>query len=270
MSKEQARKTLVAWLRALILVLLLAPPAWFFIQAGRQVDTNQSLFEAVRRNDANTVVFLLNAGADANAHDPLEDKRPMLQKIYDRLRGVPDPRGFTPLQVYLSAVQNDKSPAGMGLMHPGIRPENMALLQALLDHRADPNVRYDFNAYTPLQFAVIQHKDSTIQALLKHGAKIGLKDSLGEDALLMAVLGSDAARIRLLLDAGADINSRDLDHRTPLMNAAASGDAVTVKQLLACGADVNAKDSAGDSALACAQRKKSPTVVSLLQAAGAK
>jgi ankyrin repeat protein len=265
MTQEQARKFLFAWLRALLIVLLLAPPAWFIVQAGRRIDTNRSLFEAVRRNDANTVAFLLSAGADANAHDPMGDKRPMWRQIYDRLRGVPEPSGFTPLQVYLSPAQDDKDP-----FHPRMRPENMALLQALLDHHADPNVRDDYLAYTPLQFAVTEHKDDTIRALLKHGAKIDLKDSLGEDALLMAVLRRDAACIRLLLDAGADINSRDLDQRTPLINAAAFGDAAAVKLLLARGADINAKDSHGDSALTCAQRKRSPTVIALLKAAGAK
>jgi ankyrin repeat protein len=232
LSKEQARKTLIAWLRALIIFLLLAPPAWLVIQAGRQIDLNRNLLLAIRRNDANTVEFLLSAGAEANARDSPQDARPMPRQILDRIRGIPVPPGNSALLVHLGYVRDKNKPSA-----PWIAlPENTAIARALLDHHADPNARGDHKT-TPLIMAVQQEKEATIQALLRGGAKVNLRDSQGIDALHFAAEHGTAHIARLLLDAGADINSRDgLVHITPLMEAMAHTNEPVITLLKAAGA----------------------------------
>ena len=249
----------------MVLAVLIAIPTWLFILAGRQLDLNRNLFEAVRRNDAPTVEFLLSAGAEANAREPLHDTRSMLQQIFGRMRGIPAPAGPTALLVHFSLVKTDINPATPWTA----RPENVAMVRALLDHHADPNVRVDYDS-TPLMMAVKQEKDSTLQLLLARGGKVNLKDSQGNDALHDAVELGSPERVRLLLDAGAEVNSRDNVQNTPLMNAVTQKDEEIVKLLIARGADVNARDSAEDSVLTYAVRAHSPPLVALLKAAGAK
>jgi len=262
-KRRQEREKAKLWLRVMLAVLLLSPPAYLFIQAGRQIDINRNLLAAIRRNDANTVEFLLSAGADANARDSSGDTRPMLRQILDRLRGIPTPPGHSALQASLEEKPGKKIPDNWEAP-----PENIKIIQALLDHHADPNVRGEYEA-TPLMLAAQQNKEATVQALLKGGAKVDWKDFQGTDALHFAAEAGSTPIVQMLLDAGAEVNSRDSEQNTPLMEAVTAGNEPVVTLLIARGADVNAKDSAEDSALTYALRAHSASITALLKKAGA-
>jgi ankyrin repeat protein len=260
------KKRAIAWLRGMALMIVFGIPVAFFVQAGRQIDINRNLLLAIRRNDAPTVAFLLDAGAEANTREPIHETRPMLQQILDSIRGVhPATGGPSALLIHLALVPDSSKPPRSWSK----RPENVEIVRALLEHHADPNIRGDYET-TPLMIAVQQEKDSTLQLLLKHGARVDLKDSQGFSALQLAVEMGSVERVQRLLDAGADVNSRDSVQNTPLMNAVTQKDIAIVKLLIARGADVNARDSAQDSVLTYARRVHSEPIIALLKAAGAR
>lgn len=270
-SLEEAHKKLISLVRLVVVLLLLGLPAMVFIQAGRQIDLNQNLLAAIRRNDANTVKFLLSAGADANTQDSSNDKRPMLQKIMDRLRGAPAPKGNPALMIHLA---NKVVPSrGDAYTYEPAQPENVEIARALLEHHADPNCLQSYGeeyGSTPLIRAVEHKKDKTIQLLLQHGADVHKKDPQGFDALHHAVESAGSAEVSLLLDAGADPNVQDRGRLTPLVYAVSRQDVEIVKLLIAHGADVNAKDRDSVSVLTYAIREQAKSIIALLKAAGAK
>lgn len=265
MTPEQAKKSVLAWFRALALILLLGIPAYLFLKAGRQIDVNANLFAAISENNANKVGFLLDSGANANGHSPQDDKRPMVRKVLDSMRGLPEPTGRSPLEIYFASHK----PKNMSHIDRG-SAENVPMLQALLDHHANANVTDSYLHQSPLHYAAQYYQTESLRLLLKHGAQIEKRDLYGMTALHYAVQVGDVASATLLLDSGADINTRNQDQTTPLITAASMKNAAMVKLLIARGADVNARDARGDTALALAQRQKLPGIVALLKAAGAK
>jgi ankyrin repeat protein len=166
---------------------------------------NAPLVEAVLNNDLKAVTALLARGAEANV----------------------------------------KSNVGVPVLLVAIRRESAPIVEALLEHGADPNVRDVDTDFTPL---------------------------------LMAALGQfDIAKF--LLAAGADVNATirkedDLFRgMTPLMLAVDEGSEDLIQLLLDKGADVNAKAPNGDTAFSLATDsapKKRQGVIRMLESAATK
>jgi ankyrin repeat protein len=168
------------------------------------------------------------------------------------------------------------------LMIAARRPGNVAVVQLLLEHGANPNPNAHPTAESsPLIEASVAADAGAVELLLSHGADV--KNGAAEPALELgidarcaqcttllaakslsredysqalvgtAVLG-DVNSVRLLLDHGADVNTVDPLGRTPLMYAAASDllPLDEIKLLVERGADVNARDThklSGDAGL---------------------
>ena len=82
--KRFGLKTSLSVLAALLLIGgLVALPV---VRELRQEAKDQGLIAAVKQNDANTVVRLLDAGADANAREVMKDTRPFWRIGWDILR----------------------------------------------------------------------------------------------------------------------------------------------------------------------------------------
>jgi ankyrin repeat protein len=120
---------------------------------------------------------------------------------------------------------------------------NSKVVEVLLEHGADPNIRDKYGA-TPLHYAAaldypkiveLLHKkdlsdyDATpLQAaaefnypevaelLLEHGANPNIQDNDGDTPLHLAALRDYCEVVKLLLDHGADPTIRDNEGRTPL------------------------------------------------------
>ena len=100
---------------------------------------------------------------------------------------------------------------------------------------------------TPLIDATrVGHLD-VVDALLRHGAHVNARDSMGTTALQVAIGAPipDIAIVRRLLDAGADRDARDAMGSTPLINAAISKNSAVFRVLLEMGADACRRDKAG-------------------------
>jgi len=90
--------------------------------------------------------------------------------------------------------------------------------------------------------------------------------------LMAAAPYADTSTVDALLKAGARVNDLDCRKMTALMLAIAtdSASAAKVKQLIADGADLNAEDQNGESALDWARKYRQPEILALLENAGAR
>ncbi|MDR1045260.1 MAG: ankyrin repeat domain-containing protein [Candidatus Adiutrix sp.] len=107
--------------------------------------------------------------------------------------------------------------------------------------------------------------DATVSAVAKAvaaGADVNAADERYGTTPLMVLVWNEskigAAKAEILLKAGADVNAKDSLGETALHRAAEFGSLDLVKTLLAAGADVNAVDNLGHTPLARASRIAPP------------
>jgi len=166
--------------------------------------------------------------------------------------------------------------------------DDAALVAALLDASANPDVRNEYGAFALSEAA--QNGNSTIvKLLLEHGADANLGNAEGETALMVAARSGSVEVAELLLKHGADINAREQwGGQTAVMWAAAQNQAEMLKLLVKNKADVNLHGNArlwdrrtmneprpkdmnkgGFSALLYAARQGCTTCIPILAKAGA-
>lgn len=151
---------------------------------------NQSpLLRAVQRGSRPAAAVLLRAGADAS---------------------LPDKAGVTPLM----------AAAGAG---------DVALIDLLLDHKADVNARS--GQETALTRAAFERKRPAVERLLGRGAKANLPNQT-DTPLHQAAHVNDGDTVALLLAAGANPAAKDHQGRTPQDIAAQRGCARALRVLL--------------------------------------
>ena len=105
------------------------------------------------------------------------------------------------------------------------------------------------------------HNKICIDLLLKAGADVNVRNSIGETPLFLASrnrYSSSEHALRLLINAGADVNAIDRDRNTVLHFAASFDFLNTLKPLLLAGVHVNKRNNAGETAL---QKCLTPTPI---------
>jgi len=143
-----------------------------------------------------------------------------------------DERGRTPL--YMTTEQW------------GDKLENV---NVLLDAGADIDLQ-DNNGTTPLMNAIFYGYTEVAQTLIRRGAKLDIRDTVGRHVLYTAASNGPSSLLKEIVIAarqvGVDINSKDNTGSTPLMSAVGGfrGDAC-VEVCIDEGADVNAQDHDG-------------------------
>ncbi len=126
---------------------------------------------------------------------------------------------------------------------------------------------------TPLMGSCMGDEPQRVEQLLKGGAKVNARDSLGRTALFYA---RSSEVIRLLIEHGAHADIRDKTGDTALIAAAAKPDLGVVKALLAENSDPDLRNNKGMTALMFAaqgrltlQQPSGKDVVRALLASGA-
>ena len=215
-------------------------------------DGSSPLTVATLRGHVPTAIFLLSKGADANARGPGYTALHWAAGSWEtQLTG---PYG-------IESHREDEWNAMRGLKGAA----RIELIEALLSHGADPNVRLTKEppryGYANLRFHV---------------------SLAGATPFLLAARAADTEVMRLLVAHGANPTHATNLHTTPLMVAAGIGrvpnesfttEASTidaVKLALELGGDVNAADDIGDTALHGAAHIRSAAVVRLLVDHGAR
>lgn len=129
-------------------------------------------------------------------------------------------------------------------------------VQALLEHRADANIRGPSNQDTPLWFAtVVSASVSCCRALLEH--KADPNHELLSPPLMAEIVNSERSSAQVIAvsellvthSPPIDVEKADSDGRTALMHASKSRDPALVKWLLMHGADANSVDGEGRTPL---------------------
>jgi ankyrin repeat protein len=118
----------------------------------------------------------------------------------------------------------------------------------LLELGANPNIVYG-DGNTVIHMAVTLPDRRILESMLKHGGNPNLRDGGAfRSTPIFEVPTQKKDRIDLLLEAGADINSQDSRFgTTPVMSAAGRGDYELAYYLLEKGADYRIRNNAGET-----------------------
>jgi ankyrin repeat protein len=193
-------------------------------------DVGESLYQAIRNNDAGALRTLLKA-ADVNAKDKRGTTPLMMAAAYGSIDAMN-------ILVAAGADVNAKNDFGATALH--WCTGDLAKVRLLVDKGADVNARSKMGR-TPLLIAASHSGGApVVELLLAKGAKVSVVDNIFSSPLSVAALANDAATVRLLLDKGATVGPKDMLSSVALMNAAGEGNAEIVKLLLDRGANVNA------------------------------
>jgi ankyrin repeat protein len=243
-------------LTLLFLLLLLGIPGGFLLRAIHQEQRNHMLIAAIKANDPYKGIAALKVGADPNSHDYPND-RPLsfgdyTRQFLDKLlhpHSTPETQPTALMFLFQGRPPEHPSPGGNLLSDMVLRPppESPALLKALLEHGAVPNVK-DSDGFTPLVWAAGAVYNDSVLLLLQYGSDINAMGKSGT-ALHHATLYGNGQTVRLLLEHGADVNAQDIWGNTPLMDAARIEEVAKVQLLLAHQANVNLKTDYGQTAL---------------------
>ncbi len=176
---------------------------------------------------------------------------------------------------------NIKHEVGGTALTGAVATGHLEVVKTLLDAGADLNVIIsDQHAgpYTVLMLAMNlknKHWLEIIDALIAAGAKINPTNGFQLSPLWYAISREDTTIVEALVKRGANVNLRDAETgSTPLMEAAKYSSFQVVQALIDAGADVNAKDNEGKTALVIAEEDKENSWqsenVRLLKQAGVK
>src|SRR5579871_6066105 len=232
-------------LLAFILAVLIGLSVWLVCHQVRQEHLNRELIAAIKKKDTMAALALLRNGADANAQDrgntPVE-ARQVLRDWWDRLWGR---------KRFASTYHPSALFVASRSMPGPIPPENVALIQALLDHGAAPNA-VDENGDTALIKEVFYGRTETARLLLDHGADVNARGWRARTALMCACNDDNPEMMELLLERGAAVDAIDEGGETALMYATGKRNSPAVQRLLNRGADCGIKSRDGFTALSYA------------------
>ena len=153
-------------------------------------------------------------------------------------------------------------------LHWGVERDDIALVDLLLRHGADPNLKDETN-----EFPLLLVKSREIATrLIEAGADVNAVGQLdhtplncSRSAAIAEVLVRHGAKIenhlplhraaernradvaQFLIEQGAPVNARGYDKRTPLFSACTNGNLFLAKLLIAKGADIHAKNRDGET-----------------------
>jgi len=185
--------------------------------------SQQTLFEAIRNNDAAAVSALLD-GDPSLVDVRLNGVSPILFSVYNGHAEL------ARLFVDRGAKVSFAEACALGDEAPALR---------MLDK--DPSLldAYSEDGFPPLGLAIFFRHPRLAQELIERGANV---DAAASNAFRVAPIHAaaavrDAGMVRLLLARGADANARQQLGYTALHTAAQHGDVEIVELLLAHGAD---------------------------------
>lgn len=183
-------------------------------------------------------------------------------------------------------------------LHFAVYVDNTDAVQALMNAKADPNVKVRSDQMSPIVFAANQGQTAIVEILAKGGADVNLSTVQGYNAVHMAAWNGHTAMLRALLEVesvehdkltndknsplglachgdhaeavemllprGCNVDNQDKDRDTALLYATYNGMTDTVRMLLEYGADPDLRSDANVSPLWNAVYKNHKEIVKLL------
>jgi len=248
-----------AW--RLVLILMLGIPITLMLLALRREWATRNLLQEIHNKNVPGALAALRNGANPNARDyskdmplsPGEQAKLFLTHLLHPTANSAQDMHPTPL---LLIAQSDDC------------PDNPALVKALLDAGADPNVE-NADGETPLMQTVMCGDFRLMRLLLTHKIDVRRTDQRGRTALHWAAWTDSAEAIDSLLAAGSDLEGRNKAGETPLHEACKQAETPAVQALLRHHANLNATDNEGDTPLHVASAFGDSKFVDFLLKAGA-
>jgi len=221
------------------------------------------LQQAIAVRSVKMVVFLLLAGADLESTNQMGET-PIIAAVRAQL-----PDDIIALICELGAVVNEVDYRGKSALHHAAEvqhPEDSTIM-ALVGHGADL-CGLDFDGRTPLHLAVSCGSVEAVRDLLDYGAHPDTKLLTGKSALHIAISRRYTTIARILCESGAALNDPYGD-TSPLTMAIATSCDDIAQILIEAGADVNHTNSKGCFPLLLATTLGNQRLVELLLAHGA-
>ncbi|KAL0635169.1 hypothetical protein Q9L58_005894 [Maublancomyces gigas] len=165
---------------------------------------------------------------------------------------------LAPILGHLGATAIDRIMFQRSLLHWAAANGKPEVLRLMLRHGADVH-RRDSIGGTGLHYAVLCCRPATVSVLLEKGADAEESNSEGWPPLHLAAIRGSCEIVGLLLDYGVDINARtrSFNHQTALHYAALQGHCAVVELLIQRGANLSTKDwhdmTAGETAILAGQ-----------------
>ena len=245
--------------------------------------------KSVKKGDLEKVSELIEMGADLNTTVGDTDKRSLLhhasQKGHSKLihflldKGIEinslDNRGRTPLYLacYDYKFESAKALVSKGAeinLNGEFNPLDMAcsnsyygteIVELLLKHNADVNIKCRGTRVTPLMGALHQEKVDSLILLLEAGAKTNQIDANGDSPLGRVSQHNFPNHVNLLLDYNAEINYQDNKGNSALHLATQRKNKEVIDVLIKRGIKTNLKNQDGETAKEIAKKIDSDLLV---------
>ncbi|MFJ7754037.1 ankyrin repeat domain-containing protein [Peribacillus muralis] len=186
-----------------------------------EIEMNEQLFQAAKKEDTETISKLIEGGADINSQDSKGRTALMIATYHNDLKTA---------KILIAAgadvnIQDDLK--NNPFLYAGAEGY-LEILKATIDAGADPAMtnRYGGTALIPASEHGYVHVINEL--LTQTDIDINHVNNLGWTALLEAILLNDGGErqqetVQLLLDHGADVNLADHEKVTPLQHARMKG-----------------------------------------------
>ncbi len=224
----------------------------------------EELFAAVKKNDVESVDFLLKGGVDVDAVNG-NGRTALICAARDGHEKVV--RLLLERGAEIDAVNRVRGGGFTALMYAA-RSGNEKVVRLLLERGAKIGA-VDGGGWTALMCAAVSGHEEIVRLLLERGAKIDAVDGGGWTALMYAAVSGHEKVVRLLLEREAEIDAVNGDGWTALMCAARNGHEEVVRLLLERGVEIDAVNRNGYTALMWAVKNGHAKIVEMLIANGA-
>ncbi|CAH3194929.1 unnamed protein product [Porites evermanni] len=147
---------------------------------------------------------------------------------------------------------------GLSALHYAARNNHAEVIQLLINHGADPNVRsrVEHKALSPLHFAAWFNAAKAVDVLLRNGANVESGSAFGQKPLHYAVSRASPELVMTLITKGkANLNGLDNHRFSPLHLATQRGRLDIIKILIEHGADISAVNEESETAIHIAARE---------------
>ena len=237
-----------------------------------------ALVAAAAKGDNERITVLLQKGTDINgkasrnAPDSAGRTALMAAAAYGRIEAVN-------LLLSRGANVNERHEVGGTALTSAAARGHLEVVKALVKAGADPNVivvNIHGGVVTALMFAMNpENRDwlKIVDELIIAGAPLNPQNQFYLSPLRLIIDEDKRSMLQAFLKLGINVNLRDEDGSTPLMYAAHYGSPDMVRALIDAGADLNAKNKNGETALTIALKYSVSTwgqeVVQVLKQRGA-
>lgn len=203
--------------------------------------------------------YLVAMGADLNCRD-LSGQTPLHWAV-ER-----DNAGLVKYLLECEAQVDAKDNNGATALHKAVLKGNVTVIRYIIElGRAAMNLKTKDEAggNAPMHEAAGAGQTEVVQLLLAHKADPNIKNYQGKTPLMRAIAKNRDATAKVLIES-CDVNVADGTGRTALHWAAFYGHEAIVRMLVAKPASMHLRDKAGVTALDIAKRRELPAVVELL------